>query len=201
MIQLDLPAWKNLVCVVGSAARSHRTRQAIEAVAAGASATDADVNVEIIDLSQRHVSVMDGRSPEEYGDDTGGVISAIQRAGCVILSTPIYRGTYTGALKNLLDHLPLEALEGKAVGLLASGATDHHMLAIDHQLRGVLAWFNAYLVPGSVYVTHRDSIDGGFEPGMASRLAQLGQSTVGLARVLPAGPPLPFALARAAKKS
>jgi NAD(P)H-dependent FMN reductase len=200
MIQADPPTSKNVACVVGSAARSHRTRQAIEAVAAGARATHAGANVEIIDLSERHVSIMDGRSPEEYGDDTMEVISAIEGAGCVILATPIYRGTFSGALKNLLDHLPLEALEGKAVGLLASGATDHHMLAIDHQLRGVLAWFNAYLVPGSVYVTHRDIIAGEFEPAMAARLAQLGQSTVELARVLPPGPPRPFALARAAKK-
>lgn len=146
------------------------------------------------------MSVMDARPPEQYADDTADVIAAIEKAGCVVLSTPIYRGTFSGALKNLLDHLPLEALEGKAVGLLATGATDHHMLAIDHQLRGVLAWFNAYLVPGSVYVTHRDITDGEFEAGMAARLAQLGQSTVELARVLPPGPPRPFALARAAKK-
>jgi NAD(P)H-dependent FMN reductase len=189
-----------MVCVVGSASKSQKTRQAVELVAAGARALDSNLDVRIIDLSAQRVSVMDGRPLDEYEDETPEVVASIESSDCVVLSTPIYRGTFSGALKNLLDHLPLEALEGKAVGLLASGATDHHMLAIDHQLRGVLAWFNPYLVPGSVYVTHKDITAGQVEPGAAIRLAELGQATVGLAMVVPAGPPRPFALARSSMK-
>ena len=28
----------------------------------------------------------------------------------------------------------------------------HHYLAIDHEFRGMLAWFNVYALPGSVYL-------------------------------------------------
>lgn len=184
------------VCVVGSAARSHRTRHAVEAVAAGVLRANQDVDVQIIDLSESRVSMADGRSPQDYTDDTVSVINAISACDCIVLSTPIYRGTYTGALKNLLDHLPLEALEGKAVGLLATGATDHHFLATDLQLRGVLAWFNPYLVPGSVYLTHAETAGDTVSERAAARLAELGEATIELARCLPKGPPRPHALAR-----
>jgi FMN reductase len=185
-----------LVCVVGSVAKSHRTRHAIEVGAQAAAGSGDDVQVEIIDLSERAISMADGLPVHENRDATAAVISQLVQADCVVLSTPIYRGTFTGALKNLLDLLPLEGLEGKAVGLLATGATDHHSLAIDLQLRGVLAWFNAYLVPGSVYLTHVETSSEGFAEHATARLSELGVATVELARCLPKGPPKPFALAR-----
>ena len=185
-----------LVCVVGSAAKSHRTRRAVEAVAAGAREAAADVAVDVVDLSEEPVSLADGRPLAQYPDGTAAVIGRVAGADCVVLATPVYRGSFTGALKNLLDHLPLEALEGKAVGLLATGATDHHFLAIDHQLRGVLAWFGAYQLPGSVYVAHAHMHGDAFESGTAARLAELGASTVELCQRLPRGVPRPHALAR-----
>lgn len=189
-----------LVCVVGSAAQSHRTRRAIALVAAGAHSFANDVDTCVIDLSESKVSIADGRPAVEHPDDTEKVIAQVSGADCVVLSTPIYRGSYSGALKNLLDLLPLEALEGKAVGLLATAATDHHFLAVDLQLRGVLAWFNVYQVPGSVYLTHFDTTGDETSPAAAARLAELGRATVHLARCLPKGVPVPHSLARQSMK-
>ena len=49
---------------------------------------------------------------------------------------------------------------GKVCGLVGMGATDHHYLAVDTQLRPVLAWFGAHLVPGGVYLQSRHFQDG-----------------------------------------
>jgi FMN reductase len=70
----------------------------------------------------------------------------------VLLASPVYRGTFTGALKNLLDLTPIEALRAKPVGIVAMGATPHHYLGVDWQLRAVLAWFGARVLPTSVYL-------------------------------------------------
>jgi NAD(P)H-dependent FMN reductase len=59
-------------------------------------------------------------------------------------------------LKNLLDITPLEALMGKPVGVIAVGGSEHHYLTIDQELRPLLAWFNAVVAPGSVYVQGAD---------------------------------------------
>ena len=63
-------------------------------------------------------------------------------------------------LKNLLDIVPVEALQGKRVGIVAMGGSAHHYLAIDTQLRQVLGWFGALVAPTSVYLTGTDFRDG-----------------------------------------
>ena len=47
-------------------------------------------------------------------------------ADMYLIATPVFRASFTGALKNLLDHVPVEAMQGKACGLIGMGATDHH---------------------------------------------------------------------------
>ena len=66
----------------------------------------------------------------------------------------------TGALKNVFDHLPVPALHGKPVGIVAMGATDHHYLGADRHLRDVLTFFGAHPLPVSVYLTSADFQDG-----------------------------------------
>jgi FMN reductase len=63
-------------------------------------------------------------------------------------------------LKNLLDIVPVEALQGKPLGVVAMGGSPHHYLAVDSQLRQVLAWFGALLAPTGVYLTGSDFRDG-----------------------------------------
>jgi FMN reductase len=89
------------------------------------------------------------------GTPDAPILDAIARADGVLLATPVYRATYTGALKNLLDLLPVEALQNKPVAIVAMGATDHHFLGADWQLRAVLAWFGALVLPTSVYLTSK----------------------------------------------
>jgi NAD(P)H-dependent FMN reductase len=174
-----------LVAIIGSAVHSGKTRTAAEMAVSGAIASDPNTTVDIVDLAQHRVSVLDGRPPEAYEDDTVNVIARVGSGTVFLIATPIYRGTYTGALKNLIDHLPLETFENKAVGLLATGATVHHYLAIDYQFRGLMAWFNAYVLPGCVYLDSA-AFSGGELANEVSiaQLKQLGNSLVTLANRL-----------------
>ncbi|WP_297207472.1 NADPH-dependent FMN reductase [uncultured Pluralibacter sp.] len=56
----------------------------------------------------------------------------------LIVATPIYKASFSGALKTLLDLLPERALEGKVVLPLATGGTIAHMLSVDYALKPVL---------------------------------------------------------------
>ena len=138
--------------ISGSMTKGGSTRAVIDAVLQGAKAYNPHLITDVVDLRHVTLSFCDGRPLHEYSDDTAQVVERIQAADAYVIGTPIYRGSYTGSLKNLLDHLPVEALMGKVVGLVATAATDHHYLSIDQELRPVLMWFNAHLVPGSVYV-------------------------------------------------
>jgi FMN reductase len=147
-----------IVAVLGSVTPPGRMHVALSGALERARASGAEV--ELIDLSALRLDFADGRPSEQHDDDSARVIATVGAADAVLLATPVYRGTYTGALKNLLDLLPIEALQNKPVGIVAMGASQHHYLGADWHLRDVLAWFGALVAPNSVYLTSADFVDG-----------------------------------------
>ncbi len=141
-----------LLGISGSLTKGGSTRAVIDAALLAAKTRYPDITTDVLDLRDVTLSFCDGRPLDDYPDDTSKAVARIQAADAYIIGTPIYRGSYTGSLKNLLDHVPVEAMMGKVAGLLVNGATDHHYLSIDQELRPLLMWFNLHLVPGSVYV-------------------------------------------------
>ena len=61
----------------------------------------------------------------------------IQAADAYIIGTPIYRGAYTGSLKNSRPCARRSA-HGQSGQPIANGGSDHHYLSIDYVLRSVL---------------------------------------------------------------
>jgi NAD(P)H-dependent FMN reductase len=185
-----------LIAISASLTPGGRTRAALECAVEGARARYADTETDLLDLRDVRISFCDGRALSEYADDTRRVVEGIGTGDGFLLATPVYRGSYSGALKNLIDHLPVESLRHKPVGLIAVGATDHHYLVIDHALRSLLAWFGAMVAPGSVYVQGADFDGQALVAGRTrDHLRQLGESVVLLAarcgRLAIGPPPLP----------
>ncbi|MCW1099402.1 NADPH-dependent FMN reductase [Streptomyces sp. RS2] len=78
-----------------------------------------------------------------------GTAELFARADGVVVATPVYKASYSGVLKALLDLLPQYALTGKTVLPLATGGSTAHVLAIDYALRPVLHSMGAaHVVPG-----------------------------------------------------
>lgn len=92
----------------------------------------------------------------------------------LIVATPIYKASFSGALKTLLDLLPERALEGKVVLPLATGGTVAHMLAVDYALKPVLSALKAQEILHGVFADdsqvqdyqHRPQ----FSPNLETRL-------------------------------
>lgn len=161
------------LAVVGSVTPPGRLNAAIATAVAMASRRTG-VSASLLNLADHRVSFADGRAPEKFEDDTGAVVARVAGAERVLLASPVYRGTFTGALKNLLDLTPIEALRAKPVGIVAMGATSHHYLGVDWQLRAVLAWFGARVVPTSVYLESGHFRDGALtDQGSRAALADL----------------------------
>jgi FMN reductase len=171
----------HLVGVVGSVTPPGRLRGAVEWALREAEAADADVTAEMVDLGEYTVSFADGRPLDAFGDDTEAVVDKLAAAEAVLLATPVYRATFTGSLKNLLDLTPLEALQEKPVGIVAMGATQHHYLGADWQLRAVLAWFGARTLPTSVYLDSSHFSEGKLADDRSQ--ADLNALTAGLLRL------------------
>jgi FMN reductase len=72
-----------------------------------------------------------------------------EQAQGVVVVTPVYKASYSGLLKTLLDLLPQSGLAGKVVLPLATGGSTAHVLAIDYALRPVLSSLGpAHVVQG-----------------------------------------------------
>lgn len=80
-----------------------------------------------------------------------GFIAQVATASGIIVSTPIYKASFSGGLKALLDILPQEALVGKGVLPLASAGTISHLLAIDYALKPVLSVLGAREIEQGVF--------------------------------------------------
>jgi MsuE subfamily FMN reductase len=173
-----------------------RTRSVLDVALSGARAYDKSVETEVLELRDFALEFCDGRSPDNYNSDTRCALALVEEADAYLVATPIYRGSYTGALKNFFDLVPddprgHDPLRGKVVGLLATGGSDHHYLILEHQLRPLFGFFGAYTPAGAIYAASKD-FDAQKQPQgrLVEELTQLGQEVVTLARFLAEAPGL-----------
>jgi FMN reductase len=178
-----------LTAILGSVTPPGRLHRAVtEALDRLTSRTGA--RPRLIDLAAQRIAFADHRPVDALGDDTAVVVDAIASADAVLLATPVYRGSLTGSLKNLLDHVPVPALRDTPVAMVAMGGSDHHYLGAERHLRDVLSFFGAHPLPTAVYLASRDFSDGVPGQRVVSELDALLDALVALARALGSTPPL-----------
>ena len=71
------------------------------------------------------------------------LLAQIERADGLVIATPVYKASFSGALKTVLDLLPERALSHKVVLPIATGGSIAHMLAVDYALKPVLSALKA----------------------------------------------------------
>jgi NAD(P)H-dependent FMN reductase len=169
-----------------SGGMSQHTIVAVEKALEYAHQYDNSVQTEALNISEYDIQYCDGRDPAEYEGDAKLIIDKIVNADAYFIGTPMYRGSYTGMLKNVFDIIPNDALIGKPVGLIATGGSNHHYLALEQELRPLLIFFYAYVVPGSVYINNKQlSASAYFVEEVLAHLKQLAKSVVNLNKYLP----------------
>lgn len=95
-------------------------------------------------------------------------IEHVEAAEGLLITTPVYKASFSGALKTLLDLLPERALAHKVVLPMASGGSVAHMLAVDYALKPVLTALKAQEMLHGVY-----AIDAQIQYAEAGRAARL----------------------------
>lgn len=148
----------NIIGLSGNVKRPSRTASLVEAI----------VSVAKDRLgSQRQVMEMVDAAPtlfralrsDQLDAEGRAIIDAVEAADVLVVASPVYRASYTGALKHLFDLVDYRALTGKRVILAATGGTPLHGLMIEHQLRPLFGFFNALTLPTAVYATEADFAD------------------------------------------
>lgn len=104
----------------------------------------------------------------------------VERADGLVVSTPVYKASFSGALKTLLDLLPERALEHKVVLPFATGGSIAHMLAVDYALKPVLAALKAQEVLHGIFADDSQIAygEGSAAPQLAPVLTQRLESSI-----------------------
>jgi FMN reductase len=89
-------------------------------------------------------------------DSVKAFTATVAASDGLVVSTPVYKAAYSGALKTVLDLLPERALENKAALALATGGSSGHLLAVDYALQPVLTALKARHIVGAVFATDKN---------------------------------------------
>lgn len=134
--------------ISGSVSTNSRSRVLVEQTLARLEKLGADSS--LLDLTDLPADALLARRRDDTVD--AAILQATQ-AAILVLGTPIYRASYTGQLKAFLDLFPQDALRGRMVGLIATGAGSTHALVIDHGLRPLVASLRGLTAAQALYVT------------------------------------------------
>jgi FMN reductase len=153
----------SIVGVSGNITRPSRTSALLSAVLAEiCSLQNAQSRIiELVDVGpQLFQSFVPERlqsfSFERLPQEARSAIRAIEAADALVVATPVYKGSYTGALKHLFDLVRPNALTGKPVLVAATGGSPLHGLVTEHQLRPLFGFFNALTLPTAIFALESD---------------------------------------------
>jgi len=77
-----------LIAIVGSVTPPGRLLNATRWLLDNARASRQDLEVDLINLADKKVAFADGRPPEQYDDDTVGIVASVLAADGVIIREP-----------------------------------------------------------------------------------------------------------------
>jgi FMN reductase len=114
---------------------------------------DADVKTEIIDLRDFHLPFCDGGTDYPAYPDVARLRQTFKSADGILVATPEYHGSISGVLKNALDLIDLEHVDGKVFGLVAvlGGPASTNSL---NTLRIICRQLHAWVLPEQVIIEH-----------------------------------------------
>lgn len=144
----------SVVGVSGSPSASSKSRRLLEDVFAALGESGAATT--LVDLAALPADALLGRRASA---DVQQALASVASADIVVVSTPVYRATYSGLLKVFCDLFAPGALVGKVALPIATGGSPAHALCIDHGLRPLLASVGAVVVAAGIYGTDAEFAD------------------------------------------
>jgi NAD(P)H-dependent FMN reductase len=172
-----------VVVVAGSLRDRSYTRVASEHVLHGVES--AGGHGEVLDLREWDLPPLDPDLDEQ--GDAVAFARTLRDADAVVLGTPMYHGSFSGVLKNALDHCGFDEFEGKTVGILGVSGGAFPVTALEH-LRSVCRALNAWVLPHQAAVPRSHSAFDGEafrDDTLRERVVTLGRRTVEYASIEP----------------
>lgn len=197
----NIMSFPQILGLSGNVTRPSRTAALVgAAVDRLAEATGGQGGVlEIVDAAPHVLSALTRASLSAEGE---AILRRVEAADILVVGSPVYRASYTGALKHLFDLVDFNALAGKPVVLAATGGSQLHGLVTDHQLRPLLSFFRALTLPTTLYAVETDFTDYRLtSPAIAARIERAVGEVAALRSHETVQPPRLVALDRGTNRS
>ncbi len=171
--------------ICGSLSENGATLKALKVALSGAS--EYEVETELLELRDLNLVFYGSVPPDEYPPDVLKLRQAIRGSRGIILATPEYHGSLTGALKNMLDLMSIEDFETKIIGLV--GVAGGHIGAINslNTMKTICRNLHSWVLPQEVSIANSgqafDSEGNAVDPATEDRLRNVGRQVVKFATV------------------
>jgi FMN reductase len=145
-----------IVFVEGSPSPTSRSSQVARAI--GAHLKEAGFSTRIFSLHDfEPADVLFGHA-ETPGAQS--FLASVRDARAIVLSTPVYKATYAGGLKAIVDLLPPDSLTGRAALGIATTRSEAHGLEVARAYRSLFAFFSANVVGPLVVLDSELRVEG-----------------------------------------
>lgn len=159
-----------LVAFSGNAHRPSRSRALAELISSRIAAL-VDTRVRQYDIADASPGLGAALSRQELSPEALAIVEAVENADVLVVSSPVYKGSYTGLFKHFFDFVDPTALIGKPVVIAATGGGPRHSLVVEHQLRPLFGFFSALTIPTSIYAEDKSFEDfKQVDPGILARI-------------------------------
>lgn len=138
-----------IVGIGGSLRPDSYSYQALEITAGRIEALGA--SVEILDLRNMELPFSNGGGDYPDYPDVKKLQESVKEADGLILATPEYHGSVSGVIKNALDLMSFEHLDGKVAGAISVLGGQPNSNALNH-MRLILRWVHAWVIPEQIAI-------------------------------------------------
>lgn len=169
-----------VVGVCGSLNPSGKTRAALSAALEGSAEYGAETRR--IELRDYELVFFGSVSDDEYPEDVHRLRQELREAQGIIIATPEYHGSLSGALKNMFDLMSTDEFETKIVGLI--GVAGGYVGAINslNTMKNICRNLHCWVLPQEVSIAESGRVigeDGSvLDHSLEERLLNLGRQVV-----------------------
>ncbi len=169
-----------VVGVCGSLNPTGKTRAALSAALEGSAEYEAETR--LIELRDYELVFFGSVSNDDYPEDVHRLRRELREAQGIILATPEYHGSLTGALKNMLDLMSTEEFEGKIVGLIGVAGGQVGAINSLNTMKTICRNLHCWVLPQEVSIAESERVIGDdgsvIDEALEERLLNLGRQVV-----------------------
>ena len=171
--------------VCGSLSADGATRKALAIALRGAAEYDAETA--LLELRDFNLVFYGSVPQDEYPPDVFQLRQALKDSQGIILATPEYHGSLTGALKNMLDLMSIEDFETKIIGLVGVAGGNIGAINSLNTMKTICRNLHCWVLPQEVSIANSAQTfddDGTVkDPAIEERLLNVGRQLVKFASV------------------